>query len=123
MSLIKVAEREKDDKKPTRYYSDKQEKRVAKEFGGQQTKNSGATAFQKSDVLLEDFNIECKTKTSDSDSISIKKAWLEKNAQEGLFMGKKHAALMFNFGPSSEKNYVILDEDTFRDLIAADDDV
>lgn len=59
--------------KATRYFSDKQEKAVASACGGRQTKNSGATLFQKSDVLLEDFTIECKTKTTNSESISIKK--------------------------------------------------
>lgn len=102
--------------KPTRYYSNKQEKRIAKEFDGHQTSNSGATAFQKSDVLLEDWNIECKTKTSDSEAISIKKEWLEKNEKEGLFMGKKYSALMFNFGPSDKENYVIIDERLFKEL-------
>lgn len=104
------------EKQPTRYYSNKQEKRVAKEFGGKQTSNSGATPFQKSDVLLDDWNIECKTKTSDSETISIKKEWLEKNNKEGLFMGKKYSALMFNFGPSDKENYVIIDERLFKEL-------
>ena len=34
--------------------------------------------FDKSDVLVGDWAIECKTKTSASDSISIKKDWLMK---------------------------------------------
>ena len=53
--------------KSTRYYSNKQEKQVAKDFNGKKTKNSGATKFEKSDVLLDNFNIECKTKTTDSE--------------------------------------------------------
>ena len=59
----------------TRWYSDRQEKAVAKEIGGKQTKNSGATLFQKSDVYTGLFNLECKTKTTNSDSISIKREW------------------------------------------------
>lgn len=31
--------------KPTRYYSNKQEKHIAKSVKGKQTSNSGATAF------------------------------------------------------------------------------
>lgn len=58
----------------TRYYSDRQEKSVAKALGGRQTKNSGAGALQKSDVLTDLFTVECKTKTTNSDSISIKRA-------------------------------------------------
>ena len=37
-------------KKPTRYYSTKQEKKVASTFNGRQTKNSGATPFDSGDV-------------------------------------------------------------------------
>ena len=56
MGCIKVAERHKEgEKKPTRYYSDKQEKSVVKSLKGKQTKNSGATAFEKGDVLSDDF--------------------------------------------------------------------
>lgn len=74
MAVIQPAQRNKEGQnKPTRYFSNKQETKVANKFNGKQTKNSGATLFQKSDVLLEDFVIECKTKVSDSESITIKK--------------------------------------------------
>ena len=118
MSVIVPAQRKKDGKTgPTRKYSSKQEKRIAKEFNGKQTPNSGATLLGgKGDVVLEDFLIEAKTHTIDKESISIKKEWLEKNLKETLFMGKKYSALMFNFGPSDQKNYVIIDEDTFKEL-------
>ena len=82
---------------------------------GKQTKNSGATAFEKGDVLSGDFLIECKTKTSPSESISIKKEWLEKNNKEAVFMGKEYNALAFNFGPN-EPNYYIIDEFLFGEL-------
>ena len=41
------------EKKPTRYYSKKQEDQVAKSLGGKTTKNSGATLFQKGDLTLD----------------------------------------------------------------------
>lgn len=111
------ARRQRTDKiKPTRYYSKKQEKYVADKFNGERTLNSGATPYQKGDIKLEDMLIEAKTKTTASESISIKKEWLEKNNKEALFMGKKYSALVFNFGPN-EKNYYILDELTFEELI------
>lgn len=117
MSLVKIAQRTKEgESKPTRYYSTKQEKQVAKTLGGTRTKNSGATMFQKGDLTLNDWLIECKTKMSSSESISIKKEWLEKNLKESLFMGKKYNALVFNFGPD-EPNYYIIDENTFQDLV------
>lgn len=102
--------------KPTRYFSDRHEKAVAKAVNGQQQLNSGATPFQKGDIINKHFLIECKTKTSQSDSISIKKAWLEKNQQEALYMGKSYNALAFNFGPDSS-NYYIIDESLFKYLL------
>lgn len=102
--------------KPTRFYSDKQEKQIAKAVRGKQTLNSGATPFEKGDLTIESFLLEAKTKTKSSDSISIKKEWLEKNKQEALFMGKKHSAIVFNFGPDQPNNYII-DEYLFQELI------
>lgn len=103
--------------KPTRYYSDKQEKAIAKHFNGTQTKNSGATTWQKSDVLLDNFNIEAKTKTTASESISIKKEWLEKTLKETLLTGKKYSALAFNFGPG-EANYYIINQELMDILVS-----
>lgn len=117
MALIETVDRNKSgEKKPTRYYSSKQEKAVAKKFDGKQTKNSGATLFDKGDVTLDKWLIECKTKTAISDSISIKKEWLEKNNKEAIFEGKDYSALAFNFGPN-EKNYYIIDEYLFKELV------
>lgn len=117
---IGVKERNKDgEKKPTRYYSARQEKAVAKSVGGKQTANSGATMFQKGDITTsgeESFLLECKTKTSKSDSISFKKEWIEKNKQEAAFMGKPHQAVVFNFGPG-EENYYVIEEYLFRELL------
>lgn len=119
MGLLNTVKREKDGvKEPTRSFSKKQEDYVAKKFGGNRVKNSGATAFAKGDVNLGrgSFLIECKTKTTPSESISIRKDWLEKNVKEALFMGKQNSALAFNFGPG-EKNYYIIDEYLFELLL------
>ena len=117
--VIGCAKRTKDgDKpKPTRFYSAKQEEAVAKATGGRRSKNSGATMFDKSDVSTDKFNLECKTKTSHSESISIKKEWFEKNKEEALFMGKPYSAVVFNFGPDEENHYII-DEYLFLELLA-----
>jgi hypothetical protein len=104
--------------KPTRHFSSRQEKTVAKAVGGRQTPNSGATPFAKGDVLTKGANgflLECKTKTSHSDSISIKKDWFEKNKQECLLTGTPHQAVVFNFGPDEENHYII-DEYLFQFL-------
>jgi hypothetical protein len=108
--------KEGENPKPTRFYSSKQEKSVAKAVGGKQTANSGATPWQKGDVLSEQFSIECKTKTSPSASISIKKEWFEKQRQEAVFMGKPYSAIVFNFGPDQENHYII-DEYLFLELL------
>lgn len=117
MGLLNTIKREKDgQKEPTRAYSKKQEDTVAKTLGGHRVKNSGATLFSKGDVTTNQFLLECKTKTSPSESISIKKEWLEKNIKEALFVGKPYSALVFNFGPG-EKNYYIIDEYLFEVLL------
>lgn len=106
-------------KKPTRAFSKRQEDTVAKTVGGQRTPNSGATSFSKGDVLTygdEAWLIECKTKTTHSDSIKINKEWFSKNKQEMAFMGKKHEAIVFNFGPGEENHYII-DEYLFLELL------
>lgn len=105
-------------KSSTRYFSNKQEKSVAKTIGGKKTANSGATPFQKGDVVTDDWLIECKTKTSPSESMSIKKEWLEKNEEEAFAMQKSHSALCFNFGDlHNAKNYYIISEQEFKRLL------
>ena len=99
--------------KPTRFYSSKQEKAVAKAVGGKQTPNSGATSFIKSDILTDLFAIECKTCVTEKKSFSIKKEWLEKNKEEAFEMGKEYSVLAFNFGPDTD-NYYVIDERTFK---------
>lgn len=104
---------------PTRYYSKKQENTVAKAVSGKVQKNSGATAFDKGDVVTSgknSFLLECKTKTTASESISIKKEWFEKNRQECLLTGTPHQAVVFNFGPDEENHYII-DEYLFLELV------
>lgn len=102
-------------KHPTRYYSDRQEKSVSNTLNGKQTSNSGATMFQKGDVLSSKFLLECKTKTSHCDSISVKKEWITKNREESIFMNKEHSAVVISFGPD-EENYYIIDETLFKIL-------
>ena len=110
--------KEGENPKPTRHFSSRQERTVAKAVDGRQTPNSGATPFAKGDVLTKGENgflIECKTKTSASESISIKKEWFEKNRQECLLMGTPHQAVVFSFGPDEENHYII-DEYLFQFL-------
>ena len=108
----------KHNNKPTRYYSSKQEKKVAKSLLGKLTPNSGATTLGgKADVNVSNLiSIECKTKTKHSDSISIKKEWFIKNKESTLIDGTKYEVISFSFGPD-EENYYIIDEKLFIDFI------
>ena len=99
--------------RPTRFYSSKQEQKIAKAVGGKQVANSGATKFCKGDVTTDRWLIEAKTCTTEKQSFSIKHDWLIKNKEEAFDMGKEYNALAFNFGPDTQ-NYYILDEYTFK---------
>lgn len=119
--MIKVVSREVEgqEKKPTRYFSKRQENSVAKAIGGSRTANSGAGINQKGDVLTEGANgfiLECKTKVKDSDSITVKKDWIIKNKEEAAYMGKEHQAVVINFGPN-QPNYYIIEEYLFQELL------
>lgn len=99
--------------RPTRFYSNRQEKTVAKMVNGKQTSNSGATPFDKGDVTTGNWLFECKTTTcTHKTSFSIKEEWLEKNRQEAFAMGKEYNALVFDYGGNG-KRYYIVDEKTF----------
>lgn len=96
---------------PTRWYSNKQEKAVAKAVQGRKVANSGATDFAKGDVTTNEWLIECKTVTKEQKSFSVKKEWLQKNKEESFAMNKQYSALCFDFGDS--ERYYIVDERLF----------
>lgn len=100
----------------TRYYSKRQETKVSKVVGGKRTANSGATAFQKGDVITNDWLIECKTKIKDCSSFTIKEEWLLKNEEEAFAMGKNNSALCFDFGANTNKRYYVISERLFEIL-------
>ena len=100
--------------RPTRFYSKKQETKVAKAVGGKRTANSGATTFSKGDVTTNSFLIECKTCTEPRKSFTLKKEWFDKNKEEAFAMHKDYSAVAFDFG-DGEQHYVI-DEYLFRIL-------
>lgn len=101
--------------RPTRFYSNKQEKQVAKVVGGKQTANSGATAFVKGDVTTDNFLLECKTCCKPQKSFTLQKEWFSKNREEAFAMHKDYNAIVFDFG-DGEQHYVI-DEKLFKKLI------
>ena len=98
-------------KNSTRYYSSRQEKKIAKAVGGKTVSNSGAITFGAGDVTTDSWLFEAKTKTSESKSFSIKREWIEKNKEEAFAMGKDYNALVIDFGDG--KQFYLLDEKTF----------
>ena len=102
--------------RPTRFYSNKQEKKVAKTVQGKQTANSGATMFGgKGDVTNDLFLLECKTHTELREQFTIKRDWILKNEEEAFQMGKRYSALVLDFG-DGEQHYVI-NEKLFLELL------
>lgn len=71
----------------TKYKSNKQEKKVAKDIGGREVIGSGCLWFAPSDVRVEDFLIECKTTANDYYILSHK-TW-EKIVREAISDGMR----------------------------------
>lgn len=90
----------------TRYYSERQEKKIAKSVGGKTVANSGAATFVAGDIRTDLFLLEAKTVTKEQKSFTIKKEWLDKNEEEAFAMNKPYSALVFDFG-DGEQHYVI----------------
>jgi hypothetical protein len=100
--------------------SRKQEKRITKSLSEIQdrvkrTKASGALWYQKSDVVTEEFQIECKTKEKPSKQITLKKEWLQKIKEEA-FQTSKTPLLVFSFGDGED--YFVLRSDDFLERIS-----
>ena len=105
-------------KNSTRYYSLLQESKVAKILGGNVVSNSGAGHFAKGDVVVNnaDLLVECKTVTKEKNSFSIKKEWLDKNAEESFATRKSNSCLAFSFDPDAKSMYFIIDEKLMKFL-------
>ena len=101
--------------RPPRFYSKKQENKVAKAVNGKRTANSGATAFSKGDVRTDDWLLECKTHTDFKNSFTIKHEWIDKNREEAFQMGKHHSALVIDFGDG--ENHYLISEKMFQELL------
>lgn len=103
----------------TRYYSDAQEKYIARILSGQQTSNSGAGRWSKSDVVNKkaSLSIECKTSMSEKASFSIKKEWITKHKEEAWSNRLSNTALAISFDPSGKENYFVIDEKLMKFLV------
>ena len=103
--------------KSTREISSKQEKQIAKVLGGKRTANSGATKFDKGDLVIgSKWLIEAKTCMEHKKSFSIKQEWLKKLKEEQYATSKEYSSLCFDFGDEKDRYYII-DEPTFKYII------
>ena len=100
----------------TRKYSNKQEEKIAKMFGGKVQSNSGGTKFGGGDVHTEKFLIEAKTSTTDKNSFSIKREWIEKAKEQAYEQGKENYMVAFQFSPDGD-TYFVIDSYTARILL------
>lgn len=101
----------------TRYFSDKQEKHIAKVTGGKVQSNSGGTKFGGGDVHTDKFFIEAKTPTKEQTSFTIKKEWITKMREQAYEQGKECCALAFTFDPDKQQNYYVLSEKEFIEYL------
>ncbi len=109
-----------DDKiaKSTRDVSSAQENYVAGIIGAKVQPNSGATAFDKGDLIDEFSLFECKTSMTVKKSVSLKKEWFEKNEEESIARGRTNSILVFNFGEVRE-NFVSMKLSDFMPIYEA----
>lgn len=103
--------------KPTRIYSDKQEKHIALITGGKVQCNSGGTKFGGGDVHTEKFFIEAKTPTKAQSSFTIKKEWLHKMQEQQFEQGKEESVLAFRFSPDIQNDWYVLNEKQFLEYL------
>lgn len=103
-------------KKPTKYFSSQQERRIAKSLDGTNDLQSGGGKFNKADVILEEWVIEAKTKVTPQESMTIHKDWFIGVEKDRSDMKKSYAAVCFSFGDG--KDYYAMDERTFKFLLA-----
>ena len=89
---------------------DDQERRVAKRRGGKQTKGSGSSWRNKSDVVEKDVRWEMKS--TGEKSISVKAETWQKIRKEALLSGRM-PALHLQIGHDNPVRLVVISEDDF----------
>lgn len=101
----------------TRYFSDMQEKHIAKVTGGKVQSNSGGTKFGGGDIHTKKFFIEAKTPAIERKSFTIMKDWITKMREQAFEQGKECCALAFTFDPDKQENFYILSERDFLEYL------
>lgn len=106
----------------TRYFSDMQEKHIAKVTGGKVQSNSGGTKFGGGDIHTNKFLIEAKTPMSLRSSFSIKLDWIIKMNEQAFEQGKEGAVLAFRFDPDNGNDFYVLNEQQFLEYLMYKED-
>ena len=101
----------------TRYFSDLQEKHIAKVTGGKVQSNSGGTKFGGGDVHTDKFFIEAKTPAIERKSFTIMKDWITKMREQAYEQGKEEAVLAFRFSPDDKNDMYVLNERQFLEYL------
>ena len=70
--------------------------------------------FLKGDVIAGDLFIEAKTKMNPSQSITVKKSWIDKAKEQSLAMRKEDYAIAVSFG--DPKEYYLIEDNLMEDL-------
>ena len=100
----------------SKWFSERHEKKIAKQYGGKRSPSSGAAVVDQGDVRTSDCLVECKhTGTFDKParSISVKLADLEKITKEAWSEGKQPVMALGIYSPHS----VLADKDGEVNLI------
>lgn len=100
--------------KPTKYYSEIQEKYVAGKLGWERVAASGARDLHPGDVMSDTWVGECKTRTKIADKIVINRLWWDKLISEAEFVHKSPALFVDN-GDTS--NLWVVSYSTYGDII------
>lgn len=91
----------------TKYKSNKQEKRIAKEIGGKTVVGSGCLWFAKADVRLDTLLIECKTTEKSYYSLTLS-TW-NKACKEALNDGMRVPVMIIDL-EDGERSYAVMNK-------------
>lgn len=97
----------------SRHVGNKFEKEVAQVVGATKTANSGAM-FNDGDLQTKTFVLECKFTSKNTETISIKKDYIEHISKQAEMLNKEWAIVL---GNPSHEGYVLISLDTFATLI------
>ena len=76
--------------------------KFAKELGIKVQSNSGATSFDKGDIVSDLVVLECKTVMKEQKQVTLKKEWFTLIREEQFQMRKELSGVLFDFGDGDD---------------------